>query len=169
MGDAGAGSSGPAGEITFPSLLGAALRAYSSAMAAALDRAGFDDMPRTGYRVVGSLARGSSSLQGIAWGLAMSKQAAGQLVDVLVARDYCARLPDPQDRRRVVLKLTERGWGAARAIRDAIRDVDRMLAGQVGGEDLAVARTVLAALADLGRTAGWQDAETSAGHGNPAS
>ena len=160
-----AASSGPPAEISFPGLLGAALRAYASAMGAGLDRAGFPDMPRTGYRVVGKLARGSSSLQDIASELAMSKQAAGQLVDVMVARGYCTRMPDLQDRRRVVLKLTDRGWGAARAIRDAITAVDQRLAGQVSSQDLAATRTVLTVLADLGRMAGGQESGSLAGTG----
>jgi DNA-binding MarR family transcriptional regulator len=144
--------------ITFPGLLGAALRAYSAAMVAELDRAGLDDMPRTGYRVIGSLARGSSNLQDIAIGLGMSKQAAGQLVDVLVARDYCLRQSDPQDRRRVLLRLSERGQAAAKAIRDAIHSVNQSLAGQVSRQDVATARAVLTALADFGRSAGDQEA-----------
>jgi DNA-binding MarR family transcriptional regulator len=147
----------PSSRRPIPGLLGAALRAYSAAMAAELDRAGLDDMPRTGYRVVGSLARGGSSLRDIAGRLGMSKQAVGQLVDALVARDYCLRLPDPQDRRRVVLRLSDRGWAAARAIRDAVSSVDRMLAGQVSSQDMATARQVLTALAELGRAAGRRD------------
>jgi DNA-binding MarR family transcriptional regulator len=158
-------SPAPPAEVTFPGLLGAALRAYSSAMAAELDRAGFADMPRTGYRVVGGLARGGSSLQDLARGLAMSKQAAAQLVDVLVTRGYCARTPDPTDRRRVVLGLTGRGRGAARAMAAAIRAVDRTLADEVGDQDLAAARAVLTALAGLGRAAGGQDAAMTAGSG----
>ena len=158
MRDALADSSGMAASITFPGLLGAALRTYSAAMAAELDRAGLDDMPRTGYRVIGSLARGSSNLQDIAIGLGMSKQAAGQLVDVLVAREYCLRQADPQDRRRVLLRLSERGQAAARAIRDAIHVVNRSLEGQVSRQDVATARAVLTALADLGRSAGDQQA-----------
>ncbi len=126
-------------------------------------------MPRTGYRVVGSLARGGSSLQDMADALAMSKQAAGQLVDVLVARGYCARLPDPSDRRRVVLKLTDRGHGAARALRAAITRVDGMLADQVSRQDLATTRRVLTALADLGRMGDWLEADSSAGRREPQS
>ena len=126
-------------------------------------------MPRTGYRVVGSLARGGSSLQDLADALAMSKQAAGQLVDVLVARGYCARLPDPSDRRRVVLKLTDRGRGAARALWAAITRVDGMLADQVSGQDLATTRRVLTALTDLGRIAGGQEADSPDGRPEPPS
>jgi len=155
-------------EITLPGLLGAALRTYSSAMATELDRAGLDDMPRTGYRVVGSLARGGSSLQDIAIGLGMYKQAAGQLVDVLVARGYCLRQQDPQDRRRVVLRLSDRGRAAAGAMRDAINSVNRSLAGQVSGHDVAAARAVLTALADLGRAASGRELDEPAGQAAPS-
>ena len=143
---------------TLPALLGAALRTYSAAMAAELDGAGLDDMPRTGYRVIGILARRRSSLQDIAVELGTSKQAAGQLVDVLVAREYCLREPDPQDRRRVILRLSERGIAAARAIRDGIHTVNRSLTAQVGDPPVATARVVLSALAELGRPADPREA-----------
>ena len=40
-------------------------------------------------------------------------QAAGQLVDTLVMRGYLERQTDPDDRRRLVVRLTERGAEAA--------------------------------------------------------
>ena len=43
--------------------------------------------------------------------LGVSKQAAGQLVDSLVVRGYLDRTVDPDDRRRLIVTLTERGGG----------------------------------------------------------
>src|ERR1019366_1399629 len=73
-------------------------------------------------------------------------KAAGQLVDVLVVRGYLDRFPDPGDRRRITVTLTERGAAAAAAARTAIEQVDADLAGRVGAQYVAHARTVLGAL-----------------------
>jgi DNA-binding MarR family transcriptional regulator len=80
----------------------------------------------------------------------VSKQAAGQLVDVLVVRGYLDRFPDPDDRRRMTVALTERGRAAAAAARTAIERVDADLAARVGAEHLAHARATLAALMAAG-------------------
>ena len=100
-------------DIAFPALLRAARRTYGSAVRAALAEAGCDDMPRNGSYVVGAIDRTGAPLSQIITGLGVSKQAAGQLVDTLVARGYLDRAPDPDDRRRLTITLTERGHAAA--------------------------------------------------------
>jgi DNA-binding MarR family transcriptional regulator len=39
-----------------------------------------------------------------------------QVIDILVNRGYLSRSPDPDDRRRISLELTERGRQAIEAI-----------------------------------------------------
>ena len=80
---------------------------------------------------------GGASLSLIIQGLGVSKQAAGQLVDTLVVRGYVTRAADPADRRRLTLTLTERGLGAAAAIRSAVEQVDADLDRRVGPEYVA--------------------------------
>ena len=48
--------------------------------------AGCDDVPRNGSFVIGAIARGGSPLSGIIKELGVSKQAAGQLVELGHAR-----------------------------------------------------------------------------------
>jgi DNA-binding MarR family transcriptional regulator len=133
-------------EVPFPALLRAARRAYGAAIRAALADAGCDDMPRNGSYVIGAIARTGASLSQIIKGLGVSKQAAGQLVDTLVTRGYLDRSPDPDDRRRLTVTLTERGHAAATVIRSVIERVDADLAGRVGVEHVAHTRATLAAL-----------------------
>jgi DNA-binding MarR family transcriptional regulator len=133
-------------EVPFPALLRAARRAYGAAIRAALADAGCDDMPRNGSYVIGAIARTGASLSQIIKGLGVSKQAAGQLVDTLVTRGYLDRSPDPDDRRRLTVTLTERGHAAATVIRSVIERVDADLAGRVGTEHVAHTRATLAAL-----------------------
>jgi DNA-binding MarR family transcriptional regulator len=81
--------------------------------------------------------------------LGVSKQAAGQLVDALVARGYLARMPD-DDRRQIILTLTERGCAAAHTQSAAPAEIDGGLAGHVGTIDMAASRRALMALVDIG-------------------
>jgi DNA-binding MarR family transcriptional regulator len=137
-------------DVVLPPLLGAARRTYTAAIRAALIDAGFDDMPRSGGSVLGRIARQGRNLRDMAGELAVSKQAASQLVDTLVARGYVERAPDPDDRRRVTVGLTERGQAAAAEIRAAIDRVDAELATKVGDNDLATTRATLGILAEMG-------------------
>jgi DNA-binding MarR family transcriptional regulator len=133
-------------DVAFPVLLRAARTAYGSAIRQALTDVGCDDMPRNGSFVIGAIARTGAPLSEIIKGLGVSKQAAGQLVDTLVTRGYLDRSPDPEDRRRLTVTLTERGRAAAVVIRSVIERVDADLAGRVGAEHVAHTRATLAAL-----------------------
>lgn len=140
-------------DVAFPVLLRAARTAYGSAIRQALADVGCDDMPRNGSFVIGAIARTGAPLSEIIKGLGVSKQAAGQLVDALVTRGYLDRSPDPDDRRRLTITLTERGHAAAAVIRSVIQRVDTELAGRVGAEYVAHTRATLAALIE-GHTGG---------------
>jgi DNA-binding MarR family transcriptional regulator len=133
-------------EVVVPVLLAAARTTYGRAIAAALDGAGFGDMPRTGSRLVGGIARRGRPLRDVAGDLGVSKQAASQLVDTLVLRGYVTRVPDPDDRRRVTVDLTERGRAAAVEIRGAVERIDAALLAAVGPDDVAAMRRATGAL-----------------------
>ncbi len=136
-------------EVAIPALLRAARTTYGSAIRSALAEVGCDDVPRNGIFVLGAIARGGSPLSGIIDALGVSKQAAGQLVDTLVVRGYLDREPDPEDRRRMTVRLTERGTTAAAASRAAVDRVDSALTDQVGPEAVVATRATLGALIGL--------------------
>lgn len=136
-------------DVAVSTLLRGSLRTYGAAVRAALAEVGCDDVPRSGAYVLGAIARSGSPLSGIIRELGVSKQAAGQLVDTLVIRGYLLRTPDPDDRRRMTVTLTERGRVAAEAAHSAIEAVDRAVTEQVGPRAVAATRATLAALAAL--------------------
>ena len=74
-----------------------------------LTEAGFTDMPANGGYVLGLIESRGSGLSDVIADLGVSKQTASQLVDTLVVRGYLERSVDPDDRRRVLVTLTERG------------------------------------------------------------
>lgn len=140
-----------------PALLRAARTVYGSAIREALAGAGCDDIPANGLYVVGALARSGAPLSDIIQQLGVSKQAAGQLVDTLVARRYLDRSVDPEDRRRLRVTLTPRGQEAAALIRSTIDQLDDDLTARVGPECVACTRMTLAALITGGGVGGAVD------------
>jgi DNA-binding MarR family transcriptional regulator len=137
---------------SIPALLRHARATYGSGMRAALEAAGYDDIPANGLYVIGGLAYGANAPLGdIIRALRISKQAAGQLIDTLVARGYLTRAIDETDRRKLTVLLTERGRAAAEVQAIGCMRIDAELAGQVGHEAIGTLRRTLAALAQMGR------------------
>lgn len=136
-------------DIAFPALLRAARTTYGTAIRAALAEIGCGDVPRNGAFVLGAIARNGAPMGDVIRGLGVSKQAGGQVVDTLVIRGYLDRSPDPADRRRMTLGLTERGRIAATATRGAVDRIDAALAARVGAEHVEHTRSTLGALVDL--------------------
>jgi DNA-binding MarR family transcriptional regulator len=132
---------------SIPTLLRGARATYAAAIGAALREAGFADVPRDGAFVLGAIAHGGTPMSEIITRLRISKQAAGQLVDTLVRRGYLVRSPDPDDRRRLTVRLTERGDAAAAVGLAARHHVDAALVAEVGTETVARLREALRALA----------------------
>jgi DNA-binding MarR family transcriptional regulator len=103
--------------VPLPALLRHARTTYGTAMRRALAEAGYDDVPKNGLYVIGGMALGEGviPLGQLIRELRISKQAAGQLVDMLVMRGYLQRAVDEADRRKLTITLTERGRAAAAA------------------------------------------------------
>jgi DNA-binding MarR family transcriptional regulator len=142
-----------ADNVVLPALLRHARTTYGQAMRQALEKAGFGDIPKNGLYVLGGLAMGAGDapLGVLVRELAVSKQAAGHLVDALVSGGYVVRAVDDEDRRRLTVTLTERGRAAAATQAAAREKIDAELIARVGEEDVARARRVLAALVEIGR------------------
>jgi DNA-binding MarR family transcriptional regulator len=132
-----------------PAMLRGARGAYANTIAATLAGAGFDDLPRNGPFVLGGMANHGDSAVDMIRGLGVSRQAASQLIDVLVLRGYLDRQINPDDRRRMDIELTERGRAAATVIRAAVDQVHRQLVAKISPAELDGLRAGLAALAAI--------------------
>ena len=144
----------PLAAVPLPALLRHARTAYGLAMRTALEAAGYADIPKNGLYVIGGLALGAGDvpLASLIRDLRISKQAAGQLVDTLVNRGYLERNIDEQDRRRLIVTLTDRGRAAAATQAAARERVDAELLAKVGPQCIEHTRVTLAALTEM---AGW--------------
>jgi DNA-binding MarR family transcriptional regulator len=137
-----------------PALMLDARGSYGDAARRALAEAGFDDVPATGGFVLvvldGSWPEPEFTPQAEAVaGLRRSKQRSSQLIDTLVLRGYVERRNDPDDRRRMSVRLTERGHAAAAAIQTAVDGIDARLEARLSAEELRGLRAGLAALAEI--------------------
>ena len=140
-------------DVVIPGLLRGARNSYAAAVREALAVGGVDDMPGSGPYVLGSLVSSGAPLAQIIKELAVSKQAAGQLIDTLVLRGYLEREVDPEDRRRLTLSLTERGRAAQAASASAVEHIDGELAKRLPEDVIVQGRVMLAALCVIGRDA----------------
>ena len=146
-------------DVPLPDLLRGARDVYRRAVRRALSGTGHDDLPRHAVFVLAGLDHGAGerpfSAQGdVVANLGMSKQAASQLIDTLVLREYLERRSDPVDRRRMEIRLTDRGRGAATAIHAAIGDVDAAVTRSISRDELQGMRAGLAAYRLIGEASG---------------
>lgn len=141
-------------DVPLPLLMREARDVYRDAIKQALAAAGCEDIPRNGTSILAGLDRSApdpnfSSQAGVVASLGLSKQAASLLIDTLVLRDYLERRIDPQDRRRMEVRLTDRGRIAAHAVSAAIDGVDAALAQLISSDQLRGLRAGLAAFREL--------------------
>jgi DNA-binding MarR family transcriptional regulator len=141
-------------EAPLPALLRAARATFGSVIRRQLTDAGYDDIPPNGLFVLGAVGDGSTPLADVILALGASKQTAGALVDSLVVRGYLDRRPDPVDRRRLVVLLTDRGADAAAVIRATVSDLEASLEAAVGPGAVSGMRRALVALAGMGQQDG---------------
>jgi DNA-binding MarR family transcriptional regulator len=137
-------------EVTIPVLLRAARGSYAQSIKAQLAAAGFDDLPRNGPYVLGGLVNQGGSAAQVIEGLGVTKQAASQLIDLLVLRGYVVRELNPEDHRRMTITVTDRGRVAAKAAEAGVVAVDAELARRISARQLSGLRAGLAALAHIG-------------------
>jgi DNA-binding MarR family transcriptional regulator len=140
----------PIDEWPLPALLRGARAVFGSAIRRGLAEVGCDDLPPNGPYVLGAIARTGAPLAVVVRQLGVSKQTAGQLVDSLVVRGYLSREVDPDDRRRLVVRLTDRGEAAASLIRSVVETVEAQLEETVGPRRLTHTRETLAAMIRTG-------------------
>ena len=146
-------------DIPLPWLMRDAREVYRDAMRYTLADAGCDDIPRNGVFVLARLEPSMpepkfSPQADVVASLGLSKQAASQLIDTLVLREYLQRRIDPEDRRRMGLQLTARGRAAALAIQTAIDAIDAALAQLITADELHGLRAGLAAFREIREQSG---------------
>lgn len=91
---------------------------------------------------------GAVRLRDLAGHLRIAPRSATEVVDALEQRALVRRRPDPDDRRAVLVELTEQGQQVMGAIRGARDTEAEALFGRLGAADRAHLARILAALRD---------------------
>jgi DNA-binding MarR family transcriptional regulator/catechol 2,3-dioxygenase-like lactoylglutathione lyase family enzyme len=142
-------SASPDSELATPTLMRAARGAYARAIRAQLHELGVDDLPRNGAFILAGIDATGGPRTDLPADLGVTKQAVSQVIDILVGRGYVTRHPDPGDRRRIVLDLTDSGQEVLHAVVRGVDEVDRELTERTSPEQVAALRTALKALAAI--------------------
>jgi DNA-binding MarR family transcriptional regulator/catechol 2,3-dioxygenase-like lactoylglutathione lyase family enzyme len=151
-------------ELATPTLMRAARGAYASSIRAQLHLIGADDLPRNGAFLLAGIDTTGGPRHDLPSELGVTKQAVSLLIDVLTERGYLERRPDPGDRRRIALELTERGQQVVDAVLRGVEAVDLQLLERVPPEQVEAMRSALGALVQI-KTTGIS---TGAGRPRPA-
>jgi DNA-binding MarR family transcriptional regulator len=135
--------------------LGALLLAAGNALVdgihAGVVARGFGDVrPAHGFAFA-RLAPDGATVSELAAHLGVTRQAAAQIVDELVAKGYVLRRPHPDDGRAQLVVLTERGWACTRAATQAAGDTVRVWRNTLGETRLRALGADLAVIAPAGR------------------
>ena len=136
-------------EFATPTLMRAARGAYARSIRAQLHAIGIDDLPRNGAFILAGIDTTGGPRGDLPSDLGVTKQAVSQLIDTLVNRGYLTRSPDPDDRRRISLELTERGQQVVDAVLRGVEAVDIQLQERVSPEQIEAMRSVLVSLAEI--------------------
>jgi DNA-binding MarR family transcriptional regulator len=109
-----------------------ASRALVDGISAGVRARGFDDVrPAHGF-AFSRLSAGGATITQLAEHLDITRQAAAQLVDELLAKGYVRRQPHPDDARARLITLTDKGWACTRAAEAAIAETVRPWAAALG-------------------------------------
>jgi DNA-binding MarR family transcriptional regulator len=126
-----------------------ARRALASELDSDLADRGFPDV-RPGHAAVflGVDRRSGSRLTDLAEHVRLTKQGMMAMVDDLEARGYVRRVPDPNDARAKLVRLTARGRRAAAECRRAVQSVEQRTRRQLGDRRYDTLRETLEELAE---------------------
>jgi DNA-binding MarR family transcriptional regulator len=113
-----------------------------------LANAGFNDIRVAHHAVFQYLRLEGSRVTEIAKRARITKQATQYLVDHLEGGGYLERVPDPEDGRSKLLRLTDRGQEVEQVARKAIAQLENAWAARVGQENFAKFFAVLHDLND---------------------
>lgn len=124
-------------------LLSTAMDDFSAELFERVEAAGYRDL-RPGHGCVfGNIDPDGSRLTDLAERARMTKQSVGEVASDLEARGYVERVPDPNDGRAKIIRLTERGRKAQAIGQALIDDLERDWGERFGADRVAALRDAL--------------------------
>ncbi len=127
-------------------LLGFAFDEFAAELSRRVANTEFSDIRVTHGCVFGNIDPEGSRLTELAERALMTKQSVGEVTTDLEQRGYVERVPDPNDGRAKIIRLTERGHAAQALGFELISDIEREWAERFGEERIAALRDALEAV-----------------------
>jgi DNA-binding MarR family transcriptional regulator len=129
-------------------LVAAAYTAVTERLQRELDARGIEGMrPSYGF-VIRAVHAERPTVNRLAELLGVTKQSASKLADDMIRAGFLTRLPDPDDRRRVRLELTERGAAVRASALKTSAKLERELTAAAGVRAVPALRRALLALVE---------------------
>lgn len=113
--------------------------------------AGYADIREAHGCVFGNMAPDGMRLTELAERAGMTKQGVGEAVSDLERLGYAERVPDPDDGRAKIIRLTERGAAAQRAGFEIIAELEREWVKRFGKQRVEALRAILLDIDGAGR------------------
>jgi DNA-binding MarR family transcriptional regulator len=126
--------------------------AISDELYAQLAEVGYANIRPAHGCVFGHIDEDGARLTALAERAGLTKQAVGEAVADLERLGYVERVPDPNDGRAKIIRLTDRGVAAAAAAAEIFADIERRFAAEVGDKRFKEFRETLRRLYLLTRT-----------------
>jgi DNA-binding MarR family transcriptional regulator len=136
----------PEGRLNLAALMDGPYKAMDSALFPELARRGHGDIRPSHSKVFEVIKGTGSRITDMAVDAAMTKQAMQYLVDDLEKLGYAERIPDPDDRRAKLIRLTPRGRECVVFAREAFAHTEAAWAKKLGKAKMEQLRTLLAEL-----------------------
>lgn len=128
-------------------MLGAMLRIPFQAIVARINEdlrlRKFTDLRPAHFAVFQHIRPEGSSITELADQAQITKQSMGSLVDHMVACGYVESLPDPNDGRAKIVRLTDRGWNLDYAAREILSQIEQEWVEQLGDERMTQLKQTL--------------------------
>jgi DNA-binding MarR family transcriptional regulator len=124
-------------------LLDAAFDQFVGELARRVAETPYSDIRPSHGCVFGNIDPEGTRLTDLAERAHMTKQSVGEVTTDLERRGYLERVPDPNDGRAKIIRLTERGRTAQALGRELIDEIEQEWAERFGAERVAALRDAL--------------------------
>ena len=131
------------GQLNFAQLLRIPFQALVTQLHERLVTNGYADILPTHTIIFALVGTEGIRLSDLAKRAQLTKQLLNYIVTAVEERGYVERLPDPQDGRGKIVRLTERGQQAAQVGREIIESIEREWVASLGLEDMRELRSLL--------------------------
>lgn len=104
---------------------------------------GYPDIRPTHTLIFALVDSGGIRLSELAERAQMTKQLVNYMVTSIEELGYVERVPDPEDGRAKIVRLTERGYQASQVGKEIIQSIEQTWADKLGAQDMRELRSLL--------------------------